>query len=207
MPPGRALPASPVREGDRMARSSRRRFARALVWFVVLAGLVLLLPWPDLSPPPRPEQGETLSGVVGRVYDGDTLEVAGVGKVRVLGIDALDGHNREKTQGQSRWYGLTTRQVEHWAEKATNVAAERLQNRRVILHLGRDRLDAHGRTLAYVHLSEEAGGQDFGLLMLARGLAATYRNAPHARQEQYLAAERRAQTAREGMWQDTRIRP
>jgi micrococcal nuclease len=190
-----------------MARRSLPRLANTLAFFTVMAAFVFVLLRPRVPSAPLPEEGETLSGVVEFVYDGDTLDVTGVGKVRVIGIDALDGHNAERMLGQSRAYGLTTSQVEHWAEQAKALATERLRGRRVVLHLGPEREDDYGRTLAYVHVAEESGDQDFGLLMLDRGLGATYRGAQHARQEQYLAAERLAQTARKGMWQDARVRP
>jgi len=190
-----------------MARSSLRRLANTLAFFVLVAGFLLVLLLPRVPPQPAPEEAETLSGVVSYVYDGDTLEVVGVGKVRVIGIDALDGHNAERMLSQSRSYGLTTRQVEHWAREATALAGGLLQGREAVLHLGPTRQDDYGRTLAYVHVATDAGDQDFGLLMLDRGLTATYRNATHPRQEQYLAAERLAQAARKGMWQDARVRP
>ena len=178
-----------------------------LAFFVVLAAFFFLLFRQRLPEPRTSAPTETLRGSVSYVYDGDTLEVERVGKVRLLGIDTLDGHNAEKMLAQSRRYGLTTRQVEHWAEEASALAVERLRGRNVTLHLGPERVDDYGRTLAYVHVPEEAGDQDLGLLLLNRGLAATYRKAAHPRKEEYLAAERLAQTARKGMWQDARVRP
>lgn len=190
-----------------MARTGLRRLVNTLIFLGILAGFLLVLFRPRVVRAPTPDEPEPLAGVVSYVYDGDTLEVTGVGKVRLMGIDAMDGHNAEKMLNQSRWYGLTTRQVDHWAEQATALARDRLDGRRVVLHLGPERTDAYGRTLAYVRVPGEGGEQDFGLLMLRRGLAATYRGAAQPRQEDYRAAERLAQAAREGMWQDARVRP
>jgi micrococcal nuclease len=190
-----------------MARRSLRRAVHLAVFCALVAGLILALQRPRVPRQPGPGQAEARSGVVSLVYDGDTLDVRGVGKVRILGIDAMDGHNAEKMASQSRWYGLTTPQVKHWAEEATALAVDRLQGRRVVLHFGPERLDDYGRTLAYVDVSEGAGEQDFGLLLLKRGLAATFRKATHPRREEYFAAERSAQDARKGMWKDARVRP
>lgn len=191
-----------------MGRRSMRALTGAVVFFAILAGYLIVLLQPRTPRPPGPaEHGKSASGVVSHVYDGDTLDVDGVGKVRLLGIDALDGHSAEKMLSQSRSYGLTTRQVEHWAGEATALAVERLEGRQVVLHFGPERRDDYGRALAYVGTSDGEGEQDFGLLMLQRGLAATYRRATHPRKDEYLAAERLAQKERRGIWQDARVKP
>ena len=188
-----------------MGRRGRDRLAYALVGLVVVAGAGLLL-WPARDR--RAAAPETLGGVVRFAYDGDTVEVVGVGKVRLIGIDAMDGYNVEKMLGQSRRYGLTAEQVKRWAGQATAFAAERLASRPVTLAFGPEREDRYGRTLAYVDVpGAPEGERDFGLLMLDRGLAAAYHAFPHPRLSEYRAAERKAQQRRAGMWQDARVRP
>jgi len=185
-----------------------RALTSAVVFLAILAGYLIVLLQPRTPRPPEPAgKAEAVSGFVTHVYDGDTVDVDGVGKVRVLGIDAPDGYSAEKMLSQSRSYGLTTGQVEHWAGQATALAVGRLEGRQVVLHFGPERLDDYGRTLAYVGMPEGEGEQDFGLLMLQRGLAATYRRAAHPRKDEYLAAERSAQEGRRGIWQDARVRP
>ncbi|NLW51265.1 MAG: hypothetical protein GXY85_10580 [Candidatus Brocadiaceae bacterium] len=152
----------------------------------------------------RAAPAPSLSGVVEYVYDGDTIEVSGVGKVRVLGIDTPDGHNEEKTAAQASRYGLTPPQVRRWAEEATGQAIARLKGRRVVLEIGGDRRDDYGRTLAYVHVGEGERAEDFGLFMLEHGFAAAYRSGMHRRRAAYLAAEETARAAGAGMWRDAR---
>ncbi len=155
---------------------------------------------------PRPS---AVAGAVTHVYDGDTIEVSGVGKVRLIGIDAMDGHNAERMFSQSQLYGLSSGEVRHWAERAAEFARQELKGRRVVLRHGREGFDDYGRTLAYVHLPTggTGGGDDFNLRMLKAGLAAAYRRAEHPRREDYLRAEQAAQDERVGMWRDARIQP
>jgi micrococcal nuclease len=143
---------------------------------------------------------------VTRVYDGDTIEVEGFGKVRLLGIDAMDGYEEARTERQARYYGMSAAQVRHWAEEATAFARSRLAGRRVEVRVGGDVVDDYGRTLAYVHVHDDAQTEsaDFNLLMLEAGLAAAYRRYEHDRRDQYIRAEERARAMGMGMWSDAR---
>ncbi|MHC4592131.1 MAG: thermonuclease family protein [Planctomycetota bacterium] len=176
-----------------------------------MAGLIGALSLPAARVRGRPSAASSAppadEGTVTRAYDGDTLEVSGIGKVRLIGIDALDGHNTDRMAGQSRRYGLSVRDVQYWAGEATDFARRELEGRRVALTLGLKLHDEYGRVLAYVSLLREEAPQDFGLLMLRGGLAATYPNVRHALWEEYVRAEREAQSRRRGMWQDARLQP
>ncbi|MFW6189283.1 MAG: thermonuclease family protein [Planctomycetota bacterium] len=143
---------------------------------------------------------------VTHVYDGDTIEAAGVGKVRLQGIDAMDGFDRDHMRAQALRYGIRTEQVKHWAGRATEFARERLLGDRVKLRFGPEPKDRYGRTLAYVHLQDGSGEQDFNRLMLRRGLAVAYRRFHHPRLSQYLGAEQKAQEENVGIWQDAEVR-
>ena len=200
-----------------MSGRANRRLVIALLVGLFLAGLLTVVRRaetrrPGASPSdrgpfsPRPS---AVAGAVTHVYDGDTIEVSGVGKVRLIGIDAMDGHNADRMSSQSQLYGLSSGEVRHWGERAAEFARQELKGRRVVLHHGREGFDAYGRTLAYVHLPTggTGGGDDFNLRMLKAGLAAAYRRAEHPRREDYLRAEQAAQDERVGMWTDARIQP
>lgn len=200
-----------------MSGRVNRRLVTALLVGLFLAGLLTVVRRAEMRRPgaspsdrgpfsPRPS---AVAGAVTHVYDGDTIEVSGVGKVRMIGIDAMDGDNAERMLSQSQLYGLSSGEVRHWAERAADFARRELRGRRVVLHHGREGFDDYGRTLAYVHLPTggTAGGDDFNLRMLKAGLAAAYRRAEHPRREDYLRAEQAAQDERVGMWRDARIQP
>jgi micrococcal nuclease len=146
-------------------------------------------------------------GVVRYVYDGDTVRVNGAGKVRMIGIDALDGHNEKRMHEQARRYGMPVQRVRAWADRATEFAIEHLKGEHVQLLYGEEPLDSYGRVLAYVHVGNGEEERDFNLIMLERGLAAAYRRYPHPRRDAYLAAEERARREKTGLWAEAGIEP
>jgi micrococcal nuclease len=152
--------------------------------------------------------GAPVEGVCTYVYDGDTIEVTGVGKVRLIGIDAFDDHNAEKAAAQAARYGLSRRQVRDLAARGTDRAIEALKGRRLVLEPGYEPTDDYGRALAYVRIAGEGGaGPDFNLSMIETGLAAAFRAFDHPRLAAYLAAEESARQEGRGMWADARLRP
>lgn len=182
-------------------RHPTKALAALAVGVLLLAALIGLLARSPSSAPARPGN----EGVVSYVYDGDTIEVAGVGKVRLLGIDAMDDYNLERTAEQARLYGMSQAMVKRWAEEATRFARQTLDHGTVRLEYGPEARDRYGRVLAYVELGE--GRQDFDLLMVTKGLAAAYEIFEHPRRAQYLGAEHEAEARRVGMWKDATIRP
>lgn len=196
-----------------MSRPLSKRMMRRLVVALVV-GVILALAGPRLKAPAAPAvpepptavSGRTdeTGGTVTRVYDGDTIEVSGVGRVRLLGIDAPDGYNLERALAQAQRYGLAVEGVKAWADRATEFSRQTLKGRRVVLQYGEQRTDDFDRTLAYVHAED---GQDVNLALLRRGFAAAYRDFDHPRRDLYLWAEAEARAARIGMWQDAAIGP
>jgi len=197
---------------------AQRRLVRALVAVLVLVLIAVLTrsgviapssPAPTQpAPPPAGGTAALVSGEVSHVYDGDTIEVSGVGKVRLIGIDAMDGYNLQRALSQSRRYGLSVERVKQWADAATEFARQRLRGERVTLHFGPERTDDYGRTLAYVHFRGSGGeDEDFNVAMLKAGLAAAYVDFDHPRRQEYLKAEAEAQAARAGLWREARTQP
>jgi len=198
-------------------RATRRLARRLLVALIVALVVALAGPRFVSAPAPTaarkppsagvPVEAPARSGTVTRVYDGDTIEVSGVGKVRLIGIDAPDGYNLERALSQAHLYGLEVEQVKAWADRATEFARQTLAGQAVALHYGEERKDGFDRTLAYVHVESRQGDEDFSLLILRQGLAAAYRGFDHPRRDLYLQAEAKAKAARAGMWKDAVIQP
>ncbi len=112
------------------------------------------------------------SGVVSNVVDGDTVDVAGVGRIRVIGIDTPE-------RGACGY------------ESATQAMSVLVLDRDVTLVPGAvDNVDRYGRLLRYV----DVGAVDAGLSLIEDGWAiARYDSrdgyGAHPRQEQYVAAD------------------
>ena len=117
-------------------------------------------------------------------FDGDTLQVIGVGRVRLLGIDAPELAR-----------GLDT--AAPFAREARERLATLVAGRYVRLESDGDTHDRYGRVLAYVI-------RDDGLLvnaeMLRAGLARVTARQPLRRLDELRRAEREAQAARRGLW-------
>ena len=122
-----------------------------------------------------------------KVYDGDTVLVAGAGQrrvVRLLGIDAPETSKAPGEPGQP------------YSRKARQHLADLILNRSVdLLAYGEDR---YQRTLAVLF----DGQEDINLAMIRAGLAEVYRGrTPEGFDKApYLASEALARSARRGMW-------
>ncbi len=121
--------------------------------------------------------------VVARVADGDTIELEGGRRVRLLQIDApeLTG----ECYGQEAAAALRG-----LLEPGDPVTLER--------DLALDDVDEHGRVLRYVH----DGPRNLNLLLVRRGLAAPYfyRGERGKYAERLLRAARRARAVKRGLW-------
>lgn len=124
---------------------------------------------------------------VSRVIDGDTFTCTGGRRVRLLSIDAPEGH-------------------QYPAGDSATAALQRLIHRdvNVSLELGRDSLDRYGRTLAFAWLED---GRLVNEEMVRSGWALVYfydhKNPQY--DDRLEAAEHSATEARRGWWRTGRI--
>ena len=122
--------------------------------------------------------------VVTRVFDGDTVLASGIGRVRLLGIDAPE-------------MGGPFERPAPFAKEARERLASLVLNRWVRLECDGTRVDAYGRRLFYVLL--ETG--DFVNAVLVRsGLARVSARSSLRRLDELRHAEEEAQSRRRGMW-------
>jgi micrococcal nuclease len=118
--------------------------------------------------------------------DGDTLEVAGVGRVRLLGIDAPE---------LGRGFDTAAPLAREARERLATLVARRF----VRLELDGERRDGRGRVLAYVI-------RDDGLFVNAELLRAGFARISARRQlrrlDELRRAEEEARSEHRGMWRD-----
>jgi micrococcal nuclease len=127
---------------------------------------------------------------VRQVFDGDTISVANVGVVRLIGVDAPEKHG-------------SYREAEPFGDAAAAYLRALLLGKDVRLEYDGPRLDPYKRTLAYVFLAD---GRLANLEVIRAGWAETYRRFEFRRKPDFLAAERDAHTAQRGMWKARRRR-
>lgn len=137
-----------------------------------------------------------LEGKVEWVYDGDTLRVAGVGKVRLLGIDVPERQATERDRFLLR-QGISEPRLRQIAERALRFSIKQAKGNTVRLVFDGERRDRHGRLLAYVYLPD---GRLLNRTLLEQGYAVVYRRFAFERKEEFLAAEKEARRRKAGLW-------
>ncbi|MEQ1909193.1 MAG: thermonuclease family protein [Vicinamibacterales bacterium] len=125
------------------------------------------------------------------VIDGDTVDVASIGRVRLLGIDAPELGRGFETSAP-------------FGREARDRLASLLLHRWVRLEQDGPTLDTYNRHLAYVHTED---GQFVNALLVREGLARVSARLPLTRIQELQRAEREAQTARRGMWGNAPVAP
>ncbi|MGE3843520.1 MAG: thermonuclease family protein [Vicinamibacterales bacterium] len=124
------------------------------------------------------------SVLVQRVIDGDTIDVVGLGRVRLLGIDAPE-------------LGRPPESAAPFARQAQEKLISLVLHRWVRLQYEDDRLDAYNRRLAYVLLES---GVLVNAEIVRAGLARVSLRRTLARVDELTKAEAEAKAWRRGMW-------
>lgn len=135
-----------------------------------------------------------------KVVDGDTVELAGVGTVRLIGIDAPESGYNQRTSGPEEVrLGL----------EAKAFLTRLLQGKRVWVELDVQERDRYRRVLAYLYLEDPRGDWAYGgrrflqvnLKMVRAGWAEPYTVPPNVRYaDLYLEAAREARAKGRGIW-------
>ncbi|WP_428721041.1 thermonuclease family protein [Thermus sp.] len=166
---------------------------------------LLLLALPALALAPEGK----LQGPVAvlKVVDGDTVELAGLGPVRLIGVDAPESTYNRRTSGPE--------EVKMGLE-AKAFLARLLQGKRVWVELDLQERDRYRRVLAYLYLEDPQGdwihgGRRFlqvNLELVRAGWAEPYTLPPNVRYASlYLQAAREARARGLGMWGGGASRP
>jgi micrococcal nuclease len=131
---------------------------------------------------PRGPEG-SVSARVTRHTDGDTLYLAGIGKVRLIGVDTPEVFGEHECFGQ---------RASAFVERTAPIGAP------VRYRLGVEERDRYGRALAYVWLR---GRRFLNRLLVARGYAQVLTAPPNVEYaDEFARVARRARSAGLGLW-------
>ncbi len=167
----------------------RRRFRRVPYGKLALAALLLAIAalrtfygTSHTLPPDALAPGEQQ---VLRVVDGDTLLLANLARVRLIGVNAPESVKPEHP-------------VEPWGPEASQFTRRFVASGRVRLEFEPERVDRFGRFLAYVWVDDKMLNEE----LVRAGLA---RYEPHfhysqAMKRRFRRAQEEAQAARRGIW-------
>lgn len=125
---------------------------------------------------------------VKRVIDGDTIELEGGTKVRLIGVDTPETVDPRKP-------------VEYFGKEASDFTKSQLEGNRVRLEYDWQRVDKYGRTLAYVYQED---GTLFNAKIIALGYAHAYTKYPFKQElmDLFRSLERDAREHHRGLWKD-----
>jgi micrococcal nuclease len=161
---------------------------RAAIW---LPAFLLLLLWtPQLCI-------ATETGKVSWIYDGDTLKVDGIGKVRLIGIDTPEREDSPRDDYYQKRDSISSERLRKISRKALEFNIRQVKGKQVRLQFDRERQDKFGRTLAYIYLPD---GTLLNRLLIEQGLASVYRRFDFRFKQDFLAAEEQARQAGIGLW-------
>jgi micrococcal nuclease len=121
---------------------------------------------------------------VTRVVDGDTVVVAGVGVVRLIGVDTPETRHPLKP-------------VERFGAEASAFLTRLVKGRVVRLEYDWRRTDRYGRTLAYLYLEN---GTFVNAEVVRQGYGVAYTKYPFKYLDEFRALERQARAANRGLW-------
>ncbi|MBI2560631.1 MAG: thermonuclease family protein [Planctomycetes bacterium] len=117
------------------------------------------------------------------VIDGDTIVVEGVGKVRLLGVNAPEIKD-------------THRGVQRFGMECTMFTEQNLLGKQVRLEYDEMRMDSFGRTLAYVYVDDTL----FNAELVKQGYALVYAKYPFKYLDEFRRFEMDAKKNGRGIW-------
>jgi endonuclease YncB( thermonuclease family) len=121
---------------------------------------------------------------VDRVIDGDTVAIAGVGSVRLIGVDSPETVDPRQP-------------VQDFGREAAAFLRGLIGGKVVRLEFEQQRRDKYQRTLAYLYLAD---GTFVNAEIVKQGYGHAYTQYPFRHMEQFRALERAARTDRRGLW-------
>ena len=124
--------------------------------------------------------------LVERVVDGDTIELDGGERVRLIGVNTPETKHPRKP-------------VEHFGKEASEFTQKLSEGKRVTLQSDphSKTKDRFGRTLAYVYLLD---GTLLNIEIVRQGYGHAYTKYPFTKMGEFRAAEREARDAERGLW-------
>jgi endonuclease YncB( thermonuclease family) len=179
---GFAINVNAIVTCHRLAGGTSVAFGAGMLLLLVMAMIVSL-------PSASPDRSDPV--LVRFVIDGDTIDVAGVGRVRLLGIDAPEIGSRFETPAP-------------FAIEAKNRLVDLVASRWVRLEYDAIARDGYNRRLAYVLIDRSMSVNE---ILVREGLARVSARIPLSRLGDLKRAEAEARNARRGIWRAATLQP
>lgn len=173
--------------------ASRSPFLAHII--AVLTTLILLSALPATLFASEPH---TKQGIVTWVNDGDTIQVQGVGTVRLIGIDCPEKEDSDRDWKYLRSGCRNQDSLRRSASSTLKRVIDLCKGEQVQVQIDGDERDRYGRTLAYVWLPD---GRMLNQLLLKEGRALVYRRFDFIHKKEFIHLETTAKKSHVGIWQ------
>lgn len=142
-------------------------------------------------------QAGELKGKVSWIYDGDTLQVENIGKVRLIGIDTPEYEASSRDNFYLQNFAIQPEVLRKISQQAKNFQVRQVKGK--IVHLECDNIerDKHDRLLAYVYLPD---GNMLNRQLLEKGLATVFRRYDFRYKKDFFKIEKTARQQQLGLW-------
>jgi micrococcal nuclease len=164
------------------ASRSRRKILSALLVALALGAAAYLKR--QAGAPERTVRPLSQQRFCVRVIDGDTIELDGGERVRLIGVDTPETVDPR-------------RPVQYFGHEASAFTRRMAEGKDVRMEQDRDRRDQYGRTLAYVYLPD---GTFLNAEIIRQGYGHAYTRFPFRYERQFVALEREARENGRGLW-------
>jgi len=138
-----------------------------------------------------------LKGRVTWIYDGDTLKVENIGKVRLIGIDTPEYKASKRDNYYHKNFAINADKLRTISRQSKTFNIKNAKGKRVRLVTGKKERDKHGRLLAYLYLPN---GEMLNRLLLKKGLATVFRRYDFRYKKEFLKLEQKARQKKRGLW-------
>ena len=169
----------------------RHKLISAILGFIVLAVAVYLKresnPPSNLGriPPASPGVARAANPrVCIRVIDGDTIELDGGERVRLIGVNTPESVDPR-------------RPVERFGKEASSFTRRLAEGTAVRLELDDETRDRYGRTLGYIYLPDDTL---LNAEIIRQGYGYAYTRFPYRRMDEFVELEREAREQGRGLW-------
>ncbi len=143
-------------------------------------------------------QAADLTGRVLWIYDGDTLKIENLGKVRLIGIDTPENKASSRDRFYTQKFNINENKLREISRQVKKYNIRHVKGKKVRLELDQPKKDKYGRLLAYVYLP---GGDMLNSLLLEKGLATVFRRYDFRYKKDFLKTEKIAQKKKRGLWE------
>lgn len=199
---------------DYMTRAKRRVQRRFLRVACIVLALYGVLWFGGRNVARKPLDPSRLYRIT-RVVDGDTLELEGGARVRLIGVDTPEKWESDKRERDAARAGLTEAQVAEFGEGASRFAKDLCKGKLARIEyestnaLTKHR-DRYGRYLAYVYLVDPGDAKAEHVCLNRELVRQGYaRHTTYVRNEaikkEYRELEKQARNEKRGLWKMGRI--